>query len=180
MDRVEEDLKRMKIVGWRAKVEDRQEWNRIVKQTETHQRLYSQQKKKKKKKTKIKCILIKFAKKITYLAASRYKCYLYTEGRAVYGKAHILRYAVNRTMLVYLLYANIRFQFSCSDMHKHYSRFFCFFFRKKNCSYTESQHHLIIRHSYNNIRMSLLSVINGLSCAARQSYRVRCISTLTE
>jgi hypothetical protein len=26
----EEDLKRMKIVGWRAKVQDRQEWNRIV------------------------------------------------------------------------------------------------------------------------------------------------------
>jgi hypothetical protein len=25
MDRVEEDLKRMKIIGWRAKVEDRQE-----------------------------------------------------------------------------------------------------------------------------------------------------------
>jgi hypothetical protein len=36
MDQVEEDLKRMKIVGWRANVEGRQEWNRIVEQTETH------------------------------------------------------------------------------------------------------------------------------------------------
>jgi len=36
MDQVEEDLKRMKIVGWRAKVEDRQELNRIVEQTKTH------------------------------------------------------------------------------------------------------------------------------------------------
>jgi len=30
------DLKRLKIIGWRAKVKDRQEWNRIVEQTETH------------------------------------------------------------------------------------------------------------------------------------------------
>ena len=36
MDQVEEDLKRMKIVGWRAKVEDVQEWNRNVEQTKTH------------------------------------------------------------------------------------------------------------------------------------------------
>jgi hypothetical protein len=36
MDQVEEDLKRMKIVGWRAKDEDKQEWNGIVEQTKTH------------------------------------------------------------------------------------------------------------------------------------------------
>jgi len=36
MDQVEEELKRMKTVGWRAKFEDRQEWNRIVEQTKTH------------------------------------------------------------------------------------------------------------------------------------------------
>ena len=36
MDQVEEDLKRMKIIGWRAKVENRQEWNRIVEQIKTH------------------------------------------------------------------------------------------------------------------------------------------------
>ena len=39
MDRVEEDLKRVGIVVWRAKVEDRQEWNRTVEQTETHRGL---------------------------------------------------------------------------------------------------------------------------------------------
>jgi hypothetical protein len=33
MAQVEEELKRMKIIGWRAKVEGRQEWNRIVEQT---------------------------------------------------------------------------------------------------------------------------------------------------
>jgi len=36
MDQVEEDLKRMKITGWWAKVEDRQERNRIVEETKTH------------------------------------------------------------------------------------------------------------------------------------------------
>jgi hypothetical protein len=39
MDQVEEDLKRMKIVDWREKVEDRQEWNRIVEQSKTHRGL---------------------------------------------------------------------------------------------------------------------------------------------
>ena len=29
-------------VGWRAKVEDRQEWNRVVEQTETHRGLWSE------------------------------------------------------------------------------------------------------------------------------------------
>ena len=52
MDRVEEDLKWMKIIGWRAKVEDRQEWTRIVEQTETHRGLQSEQKKEKKKRKK--------------------------------------------------------------------------------------------------------------------------------
>ena len=32
---VEEDLKWMNVIGWRAKVEDRQEWYRIVEQTKT-------------------------------------------------------------------------------------------------------------------------------------------------
>jgi len=36
MDQVEEDLRRMKITGWRVKIEDRQVWNRIVKETKTH------------------------------------------------------------------------------------------------------------------------------------------------
>jgi hypothetical protein len=42
MDQVEEDLKRMKITGWRVKAEDRQEWSRIVEQTKTHPGLWSQ------------------------------------------------------------------------------------------------------------------------------------------
>ena len=36
MDQVEEDLRRMKITGWRVKIEDRQVWNIIVEQTKTH------------------------------------------------------------------------------------------------------------------------------------------------
>jgi hypothetical protein len=35
MDQVEENLKKVTIFDWRAKVEDRQEWNRIVGQTKT-------------------------------------------------------------------------------------------------------------------------------------------------
>jgi hypothetical protein len=36
MDQVEEDLRKMKIVNWRKKIEDRKVWNRIVEQTKTH------------------------------------------------------------------------------------------------------------------------------------------------
>jgi hypothetical protein len=36
MDQVEEDLRKMKIVNWRKKIENRQVWNRIVEQTKTH------------------------------------------------------------------------------------------------------------------------------------------------
>jgi len=42
MDQVEEDLRRMKITGWRVKIEDIQVWNRIVEQTKTHSGLQSQ------------------------------------------------------------------------------------------------------------------------------------------
>jgi len=36
MDQVEEDLRRIKIIGWRVKIEDRQVWNRNVEQTKIH------------------------------------------------------------------------------------------------------------------------------------------------
>jgi hypothetical protein len=36
VDQVEEDLRKMKIVNWRKKIEYRQVWNRIVEQTKTH------------------------------------------------------------------------------------------------------------------------------------------------
>jgi hypothetical protein len=39
MGQVEENLRRMKIIGWRMKVEDRQEWSRIVEETKTHRGL---------------------------------------------------------------------------------------------------------------------------------------------
>jgi hypothetical protein len=41
MDQVEEDLKRMKITGWRVKAEIRLDWSRIVEQTKNHPGLYS-------------------------------------------------------------------------------------------------------------------------------------------
>jgi hypothetical protein len=40
MDQVKEDLKRMRITGWRVRV-DREEWSKIVEQTKTHPGLYS-------------------------------------------------------------------------------------------------------------------------------------------
>jgi hypothetical protein len=36
MDQVDDDLKGVKIIVWRVKVEDRQEWNIILEQTKTH------------------------------------------------------------------------------------------------------------------------------------------------
>ena len=52
----------MKIVGWRAKVEDRQEWNRTVEQTETHLGLQKKKKKMKKKKKKKKKMMMMMKK----------------------------------------------------------------------------------------------------------------------
>jgi hypothetical protein len=39
---MDNEIKIMKIIGWRVKVEDRQEWNRIVEQTKTHPGLLSE------------------------------------------------------------------------------------------------------------------------------------------
>ena len=48
--------KRMKIIGWRAKVKGRQEWNRIVERTKTYvggRRRRRNKRKRRKKKKKI-------------------------------------------------------------------------------------------------------------------------------
>jgi hypothetical protein len=39
IDRVEENLKKMKVINWREKCKDRRLWNEIVKQAKTHQGL---------------------------------------------------------------------------------------------------------------------------------------------
>ena len=39
---MDNEIKIMKIIGWRVKVEDRQEWNRTVEQTKTHPGLLSE------------------------------------------------------------------------------------------------------------------------------------------
>jgi hypothetical protein len=48
-----------------------------------------------------------------------------------FGEGPCFWYGVNSADLVYLLCANIRFQFSCGNMHKYYSLYFLFFFQKK-------------------------------------------------
>jgi len=39
LDKVEEDLKKVKVRNWREKCKDRRLWNEIVKQSKTHQGL---------------------------------------------------------------------------------------------------------------------------------------------